>query len=218
MSGPRGERQAGATRAEAREILEVRGRAILGRPFTARELAGFETYLDLLLAWQRTHRLVGSADPAWIVERLFLDSLLFRAALPSPCPRLLDLGAGAGFPGLPLKIAGLVEELVLVEARRRRASFLATVVRELELAGVRVVNDRAEAVVSTMQAAFDAVVMRCAGDPADLLALALAFVVPGGVVVSGGPPAERAVPGTEVLAVPGVRPGESRNLLLARRR
>lgn len=219
MSGERADRQrrVGKRTSPAREILEPRAEAILGRRLTPRELEGFESYLRILLVWQRSQRLVGSDDPVWIVERLFLDSLLFRAALPSPCPRLLDLGAGAGFPGLPLKIVGAAEELVLLEARRRRASFLASAVREIGLANVSIVNDRAEAVVSTMSGSFDAVVMRCAGDPSSLLTLALAFVVPGGGVVAGASPTARPVAGGDVIAVRGVRPGETRRLLVARR-
>ena len=84
--------------------------------------------------------MVGSDGPAWIVENLFLDSLLFLRVLPTPLHSLLDLGSGAGLPGIPLKIVRGDLELVLVESRRRRASFLSTVVRELALANVRVID------------------------------------------------------------------------------
>jgi len=97
-----------------------------------------------LLEWQRTHRLVGSSEPRWIVENLFLDSLLFLRVLPPGITTLLDLGSGAGIPGIPIKLVRPAIQLVLVESRRRRASFLSTAVRDLGLSGTRVVGGRAE--------------------------------------------------------------------------
>ena len=64
------------------ETLANGAAAILGRSLTAGERDNFSTYMGLLVQWQRAHRLVGSADPMWIVEHLFLDSLLFLKVLP----------------------------------------------------------------------------------------------------------------------------------------
>ncbi|MBI2014675.1 MAG: class I SAM-dependent methyltransferase, partial [Candidatus Rokubacteria bacterium] len=69
-----------------------------------------------MIKWQKTQRLIGSDDPAWIVENLFLDSLLFLRFLPTPVRSLLDLGSGAGLPGIPLKIVRGNLDLVLVES------------------------------------------------------------------------------------------------------
>src|SRR5207244_13588960 len=88
-------------------------------------------YLDLLLKWQKSQRLVGSTEPGWIVENLLLDSLLFLPVLPFPLRTLLDLGSGAGLPGIPLKIVLNEVHLVLVAARRQCVSFVASVIREL---------------------------------------------------------------------------------------
>ena len=65
------------------EALSNGAAAILKRPLSARERDDFGKYLSLLLKWQKAHRLVGSSDPMWIVEHLFLDSLLFLKLLPS---------------------------------------------------------------------------------------------------------------------------------------
>jgi len=97
-------------------------RAILDRPLSERETSLFNNYMILLNKWQRTQRLAGSAEPGWVVENLLLDSLLFLHVLPPSLTSLLDLGSGAGIPGIPIKIVAPDVKLVLVESRRRRAS------------------------------------------------------------------------------------------------
>ena len=168
---------------------------ILHRPLTRLELDRFTKYLELLLKWQKSQRLVGSTEPGWIVENLLLDSLLFLPVLPFPLRTLLDLGSGAGLPGIPLKIVLNEVQLVLVESRRKRVSFLASVIRELGLEHARVVGRRVEDALDELEGGFDAVVMRCVGDPGDLLPVASRLVVrPGGVVVASGPPKPRPLP------------------------
>lgn len=166
----------------------VRGaEPILGRPLTATETDRFTRYLDLLLAWQRVSRLVGSADPIWIVDRLMLDSLLFLHLLPPAPLDVLDFGSGAGFPGLPLKIVTEGFRMTLLEARRRRASFLSTAVRELGLRNVSVLNERADAAAVTLGHRFDAVVMRCAGAADTVFPAAAPFLRAGGLIVATAP-------------------------------
>jgi len=108
------------------ESLAEGTQEILGRPLTKRERGLFCKYLELLIKWNKSQRLIGSAAPHWIVENLFLDSLLFLKVFPSPPSTLLDLGAGAGLPGIPLKIVLGEVELVLVESRQKRVSFLSS--------------------------------------------------------------------------------------------
>ena len=195
---------------EAQEGLTRGARAILGRELEPSELEAFKRYLDLLQRWQRVHRLIGSTEPAWIVENLFLDSLLFLRVLPGNARAVADLGSGAGLPGIPMKIARPELRVALIESRQRRVSFLATAVRELALEGVRVVNARAEDVGETLGASFDAVVMRCAGDPEALLPQAERLIVPGGIVIGSGPPVRRPLRRGAWVEIPGVRPDRSR--------
>lgn len=198
--------------------LERGAKAVLDRALTAAERDAFHKYLTLLLKWQEKHRLLGSSDPRWIIDNLFVGSLLFLRVLPASSRTLLDLGAGAGFPGLPLKIVRDELDLTLVESRRRRASFLAMAVREMSLQRVRVVNDRAEELVKEYASRFDAVVMRCAGSPAALFPVALTLVRPGGLVAASGPPEPAtAPPGAEAVRVPGALPGSRRTFIIARR-
>jgi 16S rRNA (guanine527-N7)-methyltransferase len=155
----------------------------LERPLTSHEGDQLHKYLNILLKWQKSHRLVGSVDPQWLTENVVMHSLAFLGALPVSVRALADVGSGAGLPGIPLAIARPELELTLIEARQRRVSFLSTVVRELELAGVRVVGARVESLGQEYVGAFDAVVMRCAGEVASVLPPARRLVRTGGVVV-----------------------------------
>lgn len=202
---------------QPQERLAAGGAAILGRALTSRERDQFDRYLELLIKWQKAHRLVGSADPVWIVEHLFLDSLLFLRLLPSDTRALLDLGSGAGLPGLPIKIVRSEVELTLVESRRRRASFLSTAVRELALKGARVVPHRVEEKLEELEGRFDAVVMRCAGDPGYMIPIAERLVVPKGLVIGSGPPRARTLTHGDWTTVRGVAPGTTRRFAIYRR-
>lgn len=180
-------------------------RTILGRPLTEQEAGSFLKYMNLLVKWNKTHRLVGSADPEWIIERLLLDSLLFLRILPAGVRWVLDFGTGAGVPGIPIKIVWPEIDMALLESKRRRVSFLLTTVRELGLTRTRVLGVRAEDLVAQSGGTFDAVVMRCAGNPDRVLPLAAGFVREGGIVVAAGPPKPVALTLGRWVQVPGVR-------------
>ena len=192
------------------------GAPILGRPLTAPELESFDKYLKLLQKWQRTQRLVGSADAGWIVEHLFLDSLLFLRVLPPDVASIADVGSGAGLPGIPIKIVKAGVRLALIESRAKRTSFLSAAVRELDLRGTDVVTARAEEYARERGRAFDAVVMRCAGDFGALARAAQSLVTPGGVIVATGPPNPRALDLGEWVEIPGVKPGSTRRFVVHR--
>ncbi|OGK86376.1 MAG: 16S rRNA (guanine(527)-N(7))-methyltransferase RsmG [Candidatus Rokubacteria bacterium GWA2_73_35] len=169
-----------------------------------------------MLEWQRTHRLVGSSEPRWIVENLFLDSLLFLRVLPPGITTLLDLGSGAGIPGIPIKLVRPAIQLVLVESRRRRASFLSTAVRDLGLSGTRVVGGRAEDHLAELAGRFDAVVMRCAGEVSEMFPLAARLTRAGGVVVASGPPTPQDLRMGEWVSVEGAEAGRPRRFAVYR--
>lgn len=173
-----------------------------------REVELFCKYLDLVQKWQRVHRLVGSVDARWMVTNLVLDSLAFVHALPEGASDLVDIGSGAGIPGVPIRIVSPGMRLTMIEARERRASFLRAVVRELALSDVVVIGRRAEEMVSDMAGRYDAAVMRCAGPASELLPVAEALVRPGGTVVIGASETTDVPSGAErlVVNVPGLGP------------
>jgi 16S rRNA (guanine527-N7)-methyltransferase len=119
-----------------------------GRSLSDAQLAQLTTYLDLLLRWNARINLTSVRDPEQIVTRHFGESLFAARHLYSqPATRnsqLVDLGSGAGFPGLPIKIWAPALRAMLLESNQRKATFLREAVRALQLTGVQVVSDRAE--------------------------------------------------------------------------
>jgi len=192
------------------EALSSGAERILRRPLSERERTDFDNYLKLLLKWQKSHRLVGSADPMWIVEHLFLDSLLFLKILPPGIQSLADVGSGAGLPGIPIKIVKRDVQVVLIESRRRRAMFLTSVVRTLGLGGARVLEGRVGSLLAELDGRIDAVVMRCAGDLGEMIPAVVPLVSASGMVVASGPPQPRPLSCGKWVTVPGIRPGATR--------
>ncbi|HMH52877.1 MAG TPA: RsmG family class I SAM-dependent methyltransferase [Candidatus Acidoferrum sp.] len=178
---------------------------------------GFLKYLDLLTKWQAVHRLLGSSEPVWVVERIFLDSLLFRRVLPPDARDILDAGSGAGVPGISLKLIDPRMRLTMVEARQKRVSFLSTAIRQLSLTETEVIGERLEGLVGEFAGRFDAVVARCAGDVGYLFGLGAHLVRPGGIVIASGPPREHRLPAGEWVTVPGIRKGETRRFAVFQR-
>jgi 16S rRNA (guanine527-N7)-methyltransferase len=206
---------------EARQLRAILS-AARGRSLADTELSKFSRYLDLISRWNRVHSLTALRTEQAIAEGLLADSLLFLDVLPPDAIRLMDLGSGPGIPGIPIKIVRPEMELVLVEARRKKASFLSTAVRELGLEQTRVVGSRAEQLLDlepAMSGAFDAVVTRAAGRPAEVRDLSFSFLRPGGMLLLGGSqsrPSGTVTDGFRAVRV-GRGKGPGRTVLVARR-
>lgn len=183
--------------------LEDKAQRALGCGLTAAESGMLYKYLNLLIKWQRSQRLIGSDKPMWIVDNVIVDSLLFRRALPMGIATLADVGSGAGIPGIPLAVVLPDVEVTLIEARQKRGSFLAAAIRELALRNCRLLNQRLEDVLEQLSGRFNAVVMRCAGSPTLLVPQLSGILAPGGVVVASGPPKRLKVPVGDWLEVEG---------------
>ena len=111
------------------------------------QLQAFRTYMEEMAAARPRLRLTALTDPDAVQRRHFLEPLAMLAALEEMGPlaeAAIDIGSGAGFPGLPIKIVRPRLTLTLLEAHGRRAAFLQSLVQRLRLKGVTVINIRAE--------------------------------------------------------------------------
>jgi 16S rRNA (guanine527-N7)-methyltransferase len=162
-----------------------------GVRLTPAQLGQFETYLSLLRAWSRRMNLIGDADAGVIQRRHFLESIALGAALREreilrPDSSVLDVGAGAGFPGAVLKIVWPAIRLSLLEATAKKAAFLSELVEALSFDETRVLTGRAETLAHdpALRGTFDLVVARAVAPLPVLLELTLPFARVGGRVVT----------------------------------
>jgi len=125
--------------------LQEVAQARLGVSLSRRQLEAFAWYASELVAWNERFNLTAITDPAEIEVKHFLDSLSCLLALkPRSGDRMVDVGSGAGFPGLPLKIVIPSLQVTLVEATGKKAEFCRHVVEGLALESVTVEHARAE--------------------------------------------------------------------------
>jgi 16S rRNA (guanine527-N7)-methyltransferase len=103
-----------------------------------------QKYIRILLQWNEKLNLTAIRDPLEILHRHFCESMYASVVVQGDFGRLADIGSGAGFPGIPLKILRPEIELFLVESNIKKGTFLAEVVRELELINARVLISRYE--------------------------------------------------------------------------
>jgi 16S rRNA (guanine527-N7)-methyltransferase len=100
--------------------------------------------MAVLLAWNEKVNLTAIRDPLEVLYRHFCECMYAAVAVPLQAGRLADVGSGAGFPGLALKIVRPELQVFLIESNVKKATFLAEVVRELQLADTRVLVSRYE--------------------------------------------------------------------------
>ena len=152
-----------------------------------RALSPLALYLDRLLRWNSVMNLVGAHDWREALGNLVGDSIHladFLARLPLPAaPLCWDLGAGAGLPGIPLRMIWQPGDYWLVEAREKRALFLAQTLQALGLPRTHVYRGRAEAFFAGQERGADCVISRAFMPPRPLLELVAPHLAPGGLVV-----------------------------------
>ena len=142
----------------------------------------FVIYLQELLEWNKTFNLTGIKHPEDIVIKHFVDSLTPLPYL-EPSGRLLDIGPGAGFPSIPLKIAASALRVTLVEANRKRVSFLKHIIRTLKLESVAALHSRFEHMEPPDQP-FNTIISRAFTRLEPLLKLVAPLIEPGNTLVT----------------------------------
>lgn len=164
----------------------IAGAQRLGLLLTPEQVESFELYYEELIRWNSKVNLTTIVDYEQVQLKHFLDSLTLTLAVEDIPPLLLDVGTGAGMPGVPLKILFPSIHLTLLESVARKASFLEHLVARLGLEGVEVLTGRAEHLAhdGRYRQRFDLVLSRGVAKLATLAELALPFCTIGGAFIA----------------------------------
>jgi 16S rRNA (guanine527-N7)-methyltransferase len=175
--------------APLKETTRLRENAerLFGVHLSSSQVEAFAWYSAELISWNRKLNLTAVDDPAGIEYRHFLDSLSCLLAMgPNPGGRLIDVGSGAGFPGIPLKIACPRLKLTLVESIGKKAGFCRHVVDGLRLRPVEVESARSEELAHQdgHRQQYDWAVARAVAGLPTLVEYLLPFLKVGGVAIA----------------------------------
>ena len=148
-------------------------------------LEQFQRYRQELLIWNARFNLTAITDPEEVLTKHFLDSLSLLTVYDRPSAHMLDIGAGAGFPGLPLKIVRPQWQVLLLEATGKKVVFMQHIIDLLQLKGARAEHGRAEEIAHKVEyrASFDVVTARAVASIPILLEYAAPFCRVGGRII-----------------------------------
>ncbi|MEG2783981.1 MAG: 16S rRNA (guanine(527)-N(7))-methyltransferase RsmG [Lachnospiraceae bacterium] len=147
----------------------------------------FDVYYKLLIEWNQVMNLTGITEYQEVQEKHFIDSLsLVNAIDMSTINSLIDVGTGAGFPGIPLKIVFPELEVVLLDSLNKRVKFLDDIISKLQLKGITAIHGRAEdyAKEKKYRESFDLCVSRAVAHLATLTEYCIPYIKVGGFFVS----------------------------------
>lgn len=163
----------------------IAGLQQLGLTLSDTQLEQFLLYRAELLDWNSRMNLTAITNPEEVLIKHFLDSLTLLAVIDKPRLRLLDIGTGAGFPGLPLKIVRPQWSVTLLEATGKKVTFLNHVIESLQLEDVVALHGRAEELARkpAYRATFDVVTARAVAAIPTLLEYAAPYVRVGGLII-----------------------------------
>ena len=168
------------------DILE-RGCQLLNLSITEKQEDQFMQYYELLVEWNKVMNLTGITEFDEVMRKHFLDSLsIVKAIEKKDMLRVLDLGTGAGFPGIPLKIMFPEWDIVLLDSLNKRIKFLNEVIGQLGLQKISTIHGRAEdfARKEEYREKFDLVVSRAVANLSSLSEYCLPYVKQQGIFVS----------------------------------
>ncbi len=200
---------------ENKELL-LQGAKDLGLALDRKAVEAFDLYLRELSKWNQRFNLTAIGTEKGVVIRHFLDSLSIHPYLPKK-GSLLDLGSGAGFPGIPIKIVQPCLHVVLIDSVLKKVHFQRHVIRLLHLRGIEAVHARIQDrdLVEKYREGFDTIVSRAFSSLGTFLVLARSFLKPGGrLIAMKGGAGEEEMRSLSAAERSGYRLRESRVFLL----
>lgn len=198
------------------EHLLKKGLSELGFSYSQEQINAFLTYLSELKKWNRTYNLTALKTDEDIIIKHFLDSLFylkaiedsyklqvkkFRKLLTSYFPlKICDVGTGAGFPGIPIKIIRPEIEITLIEPSRKKTAFLRHIIRVLKLNQVFVLEQRLENLDKVYEKTYDVIISRATFKIKDFLKKACPYLKEDGrLVLSKGPRVSEEIKGVGLV-------------------
>ncbi len=165
--------------------LLMEGTKVFGVHLDEKTVDAFELYLKELLKWNQKINLTAIRSEKGIVLKHFLDSLSVYPYL-SNISSLLDIGSGAGFPGIPLKMVKPSIGITLIDSVRKKVDFQRHIIRMLGLKGIEVIHGRVQdkEILQCMGERFDMVISRGFSDLRTLLILSFPFLKKGGILLA----------------------------------
>jgi len=180
---------------ETADLLR-KGLQQLAIPFSEDQVDRFLIYLAELKKWSKAYNLSGIKTDREIIIKHFLDSLLFIKVLPEGVAAVADIGSGAGFPGIPIKIMCPTVKIFLVEPVGKKAIFLRHICSRLSLDGTEIIDKRIEEVERLK---VDAAMTRALYSVRDFIEKMKGHINKGGVLIlSKGPKLEEELKGLDM--------------------
>jgi 16S rRNA (guanine527-N7)-methyltransferase len=197
----------------------IDGAAAMGISLSASQADRLSVHGTELLSWNRKMNLTTITAPDEVAVKHFLDSLAPVPLIP-PGSKLLDIGSGGGFPGVPLKIAIPSLSVVLIDASRKKVSFLKYLIRTLRLTGIEARQIRSEDFASrkgdhgedseeTPRPRFDVVISRALTSLERFARVSLPLLAENGIIVAMKGPADRSDPDTDGPGISGFSDAEA---------
>lgn len=158
---------------------------ILGVRFSVEQIEQFYKYMNLLIEWNEKMNLTAITEPKEIILKHFIDSITILKYIDDNS-KLVDVGTGAGFPGVPLSIMNPTLKIILVDSLNKRLIFLQEVVKELNLKNIEIVHARAEEFGQNKnyREKFDIATSRAVANLATLSEYLVPLVKIGGKIIS----------------------------------
>lgn len=155
----------------------------IGIKLSDEQLNEFYEYMQLLLEWNEKMNLTAITDPEEVIKKHFVDSITIKKYIKEKS-RLIDVGTGAGFPGIPLKIVDKSIKLTLLDSLNKRINFLNEIIEKLNLKEVNTIHSRAEEYAKNkVRESYDVAVSRAVADLPILLEYLMPYVKLNGICI-----------------------------------